>query len=166
MAVSCALNARCPGPRTRRPSSATGFRLTSARRRWTPRRSLWLTRMDVDTPRIEDTVECFGATVVPRLADARGVSAGARWSWRHRPFDQRDHVGQPAAAAAASRAQAAADWVDPVQSTGALIQAGRALRPGVQHRAHRGGINQPQFPAWQAGGPGDPADLTAATSSL
>ena len=33
---------------------------------------LRLTRMDVDTGRIEDAVECFGATVVPRLAEAGG----------------------------------------------------------------------------------------------
>ena len=33
---------------------------------------LRLTRMDVDTGQIEDAVECFGATVVPRLADAGG----------------------------------------------------------------------------------------------
>src|ERR1700742_3198702 len=33
---------------------------------------LRLTRMDVDTGRIKDAVECFSATVVPRLADASG----------------------------------------------------------------------------------------------
>src|ERR1700749_3631212 len=33
---------------------------------------LRLTRMAVDTARDGDTVECFGATVVPRLADAVG----------------------------------------------------------------------------------------------
>jgi hypothetical protein len=33
---------------------------------------LRLTRIDVDTGRMEDAVECFGATVVPRLAEAGG----------------------------------------------------------------------------------------------
>ena len=41
---------------------------------------LRLTRMDMDPPRIEDTVECFGATVVPRLADAEGSAARCCWS--------------------------------------------------------------------------------------
>ena len=52
---------------------------------------LRLTRMDVDTGRIEDAVECFGATVVPRLADAGGfcgalllVGTARRPAARHR----------------------------------------------------------------------------------
>src|SRR5882724_1720793 len=36
---------------------------------------LRLTRMDVDADRIDDTVECYGTTVVPRMADAGGFCA-------------------------------------------------------------------------------------------
>ena len=85
---------------------------------------LRLTRMDVDTPRIEDTVECFGATVVPRLADARGF-CGALLGWSTgdtgRSISETMWVSRRALAA--SRGEAAAVRVETVQSTGALIRA-------------------------------------------
>lgn len=85
---------------------------------------LRLTRMDVDTARIEDTVECFGATVVPRLADdARGFCGAlllVDWD-TGRSISETMWVSRKALAA--SRREAAAVWVETVRSTGALIRA-------------------------------------------
>ena len=85
---------------------------------------LRLTRMDVDPPRIEDTVECFGATVVPRLADATGGFCGALLLVdRDTGRSISETMWASRKAMAASRGEAAAVRVETVQSTGALIRA-------------------------------------------
>ena len=85
---------------------------------------LRLTRMDVDPPRIEDTVECFGATVVPRLADATGGFCGALLLVdRDTGRSISETMWASRKALAASRGEAAAVRVETVQSTGALIRA-------------------------------------------
>jgi hypothetical protein len=85
---------------------------------------LRLTRMDVDTGRIEDAVECFGATVVPRLADAGGGFCGALllvdWDSGHSISET---MWDSQKALVASRGEAAAVRVETVQSTGAVIRA-------------------------------------------
>lgn len=102
---------------------------------------LRLTRMDVDTARIEDTVECFGAAVVPRLADAGGFcSALLAGRPGHRPFDQRDHVGQPEGAGGQPRRGGRGPGRDGTVD-GRPDPGGRGVRPGVQHRAHRRGLS-------------------------
>jgi heme-degrading monooxygenase HmoA len=84
---------------------------------------LRLTRMDVDTARIEDTVECFGAAVVPRLADAGGFCGALLLVDRDtgRSISETMWISQKALAA--SRGEAAAARVETVRSTGALIRA-------------------------------------------
>lgn len=85
---------------------------------------LRLTRMDVDPPRIEDTVECFGVTVVPRLADAAGGFCGALLLVdRDTGRSISETMWASRKALAASRGEAAAVRVETVQSTGALIRA-------------------------------------------
>ena len=85
---------------------------------------LRLTRMDVDPPRIEDTVECFGATVVPRLADATGGFCGALLLVdRDTGRSISETMWASRKALAASRGEAAAVRVETVESTGALIRA-------------------------------------------
>lgn len=85
---------------------------------------LRLTRMDVDPPRIEDTVECFGATVVPRLADAtRGFCGALLLVDRDTGRSISETMWASRKALAASRGEAAAVRVETVQSTGALIRA-------------------------------------------
>ena len=85
---------------------------------------LRLTRMDVDPPRIEDTVECFGATVVLRLADAtRGFCGALLLVDRDTGRSISETMWASRKALAASRGEAAAVRVETVQSTGALIRA-------------------------------------------
>src|ERR1700750_3144751 len=84
---------------------------------------LRLTRMDMDPPRIEDTVECFGATVVPRLADARGFCGALLLVDRDTGRSISETMWASRKALAASRGEAAAVRVETVQSTGALIRA-------------------------------------------
>jgi heme-degrading monooxygenase HmoA len=85
---------------------------------------LRLTRMDVDPPRIEDTVECFGATVVPRLADAtRGFCGALLLVDRDTGRSISETMWASRKALAASRGEAAAVRVETVRSTGALIRA-------------------------------------------
>ena len=84
---------------------------------------LRLTRMDVDTGRIEDAVECFGATVVPRLAEAGGFCGAlllVDWDSGHSISET---MWDSQKALAASRGEAAAVRVETVRSTGALIRA-------------------------------------------
>src|ERR1700756_4350936 len=84
---------------------------------------LRLTRMDVDTARIEDTVECFGATVVPRLADAVGFCGALLLVDRDTRRSISETMWDSHRALAASRGEAAAVRVETVRSTGALIRA-------------------------------------------
>ena len=84
---------------------------------------LRLTRMDVETARIEDTVECFGATVVPRMADAGGFCGALLLVDRDTGRSISETMWASRKALAASRGEAAAVRVETVQSTGALIRA-------------------------------------------
>ena len=84
---------------------------------------LRLTRMDVDPPRIEDTVECFGATVVPRMADTGGFCGALLLVDRDTGRSISETMWASRKALAASRGEAAAVRVETVQSTGALIRA-------------------------------------------
>ena len=79
--------------------------------------------MDVDPPRIEDTVECFGATVVPRMADAGGFCGALLLVDRDTGRSISETMWVSRKALAASRGEAAAVRVETVQSTGALIRA-------------------------------------------
>jgi heme-degrading monooxygenase HmoA len=84
---------------------------------------LRLTRMDVDTGRIEDAVECFGATVVPRLAGTGGFCGAlllVDWDSGHSISET---MWDSHKALAASRGEAAAVRVETVRSTDALIRA-------------------------------------------
>jgi hypothetical protein len=84
---------------------------------------LRLTRMDVDTGRIEDAVECFGTTLVPRLADAGGFCGAlllVDWDSGHSISET---MWDSQKTLAASRCEAAAVRVETVRSTGALIRA-------------------------------------------
>jgi hypothetical protein len=84
---------------------------------------LRLTRMDVDTGQIEDAVECFGTTVVPRLADTAGFCGAlllVDWDSGHSISET---MWDSQKALAASRSEAAAVRVETVRSTGALIRA-------------------------------------------
>src|ERR1700744_2936792 len=84
---------------------------------------LRLTRMDVGTRRIKDAVECFSATVVPRLADASGFCGAlllVDWDSGHSISET---MWDSQKALAASRGEAAAVRVETVRSTGALIRA-------------------------------------------
>ena len=84
---------------------------------------LRLTRMDVDTGRIEDAVECFGATVVPRLADTGGYCGALLLVDQDTGHSISETMWDSHKALAASRGEAAAVRVETVQSTGALIRA-------------------------------------------
>ena len=84
---------------------------------------LRLTRIDVDPPRVEDTVECFGATVVPRMADAGGFCGALLLVDRDTGRSISETMWASRKAMAASRGEAAAVRVETVQSTGALIRA-------------------------------------------
>jgi hypothetical protein len=84
---------------------------------------LRLTRMDVDTGRIEDAVECFGATVVPRLADTGGFCGALLLVDQDTGHSISETMWDSHKALAASRGEAAAVRVETVQSTGALIRA-------------------------------------------
>jgi hypothetical protein len=84
---------------------------------------LRLTRMDVDIARIEDTVEYFGAVVVPRLADAGGFCGALLLVDRDTGRSISETMWVSRKALAASRGEAAAVRVETVQSTGALIRA-------------------------------------------
>ena len=84
---------------------------------------LRLTRMDMDPPRIEDTVECFGATVGPRMADAGGFCGALLLVDRDTGRSISETMWASRKALAASRGEAAAVRVETVQSTGARIRA-------------------------------------------
>jgi hypothetical protein len=84
---------------------------------------LRLTRMDVDTTRIEDAVECFGAIVVPRLADAGGFCGALLLVDRDAGRSISETLWDSRKALAASRGEAAAARVETVRSTSALIRA-------------------------------------------
>ena len=84
---------------------------------------LRLTRMDVDTGRMEDAVECFGATVVPRLAEAGGFCGALLLVDRDTGHSISETMWDSQKALAASRGEAASVRVETVRSTGALIRA-------------------------------------------
>src|ERR1700750_1028668 len=84
---------------------------------------LRLTRMDVDTGRIEDAVECFGATVVPRLADAVGFCGALLLIDRDTGHSISETMWDSHKALAASRGEAAAGRGETGRATGAPMRA-------------------------------------------
>ena len=102
---------------------------------------LRLTGLDVDTGRIEDAVECFGATVVPRLAEAGGFCGAlllVDWDSGHSISET---MWDSQKALAASRGEAAAvRGLETGRVDGRPDPGGGGVRPGVQHRAHRRGV--------------------------
>src|ERR1700750_631255 len=85
---------------------------------------LRLTRMDVDTARIEDTVGCFGATVVPPTGDAVRFCGALLLVDRDTGHSISETMWDSHKALAASRGEAAAVRGETGRSTGAPIRAG------------------------------------------
>ncbi len=82
-----------------------------------------LTRMDVEPSRVEDTVEVYGETTVPWLADTEGFCSALLLVNRGSGHSICETIWQDSQALAASRSAAAAIRVQLVEETSALIRA-------------------------------------------
>jgi hypothetical protein len=82
-----------------------------------------LTRMDVLPSAVEDAVEVFGDTVVPRLADTDGFCSALLFVDRNSGHSVTETLWRDPEALAASRSAAAAVRVDTVAATNGVIRA-------------------------------------------
>jgi quinol monooxygenase YgiN len=82
-----------------------------------------LTRMDVLPSAVEDVVEVFGDTVVPRLADTDRFTSAQLFIDRDSGHSVTETLWRDQEALAASRSTAAAVRVDTVAATNGLIRA-------------------------------------------
>jgi hypothetical protein len=85
--------------------------------------ALRLTRMDIEPSRVEDTVEAYGATAVPWLAETEGFCGALLLTDRSTGHAISETIWLNQHALAASRSAAAAIRVDTVRSTGCVIRA-------------------------------------------
>ncbi len=84
---------------------------------------LRLTRMDVETSRVEDAVESYGATAVPWLAETAGFCGALLLIDRNTGHLISEAIWDSPKALAASRSAAAAVRVETVKAIGCVIRA-------------------------------------------